>query len=557
MTHKFYTINIALLFFIFVFSSPVLATEYYVDQSNPAADDQNTGTIIHPWKSITKANATVTPGDTVYIKAGTYTSGTSNYIAPANSGTAQDRITYRSFDTDTVTVQNGNYGILLDGDSYITVQGIGFYNLDQLMMIRNDSDYNIIAHCTFDQQRNLSEWFSSRIYAYSDHNWIHHSTFSRGGECDVGGEDNGMALELGEDDGGASTESTYNLLENNILFSGGHHVLGIHGRFNVIRNNYLHNETWSRGAGNRTTYMVGNIGHTGRNLLESNRMGYTNAPCDGPSVSGAAMASGDNIFRYNMIYDNEANGFGLASYANGDVTGNTIYNNTFFNNCDSAENPTLCNGSSPEDAAIMLDDWVAGVSVYDNIFKNNLYHKNYTLYTDNNDAHIASQIYANEYNSAVSGDPLFVNAPTTRPADLTDATLPNLTLSSGSPAIDAGGALTTVTSGCSASTSQIVLDNASYFQDGTWGLPTEVNADWIAVGKVDNTVGIFSITGNTVKLASSISCTNGDKVWLYKDSDGTIVLSGLAPDAGANEYRKDILRPSPPGNLKILNTTSQ
>src|SRR5262245_44672394 len=69
---------------ILVSPSLTWAAEYYVDQNHVSANDQNAGTITQPWRTITKANQTLVAGDTVYIRAGTYTS----YIAPARSGTA-------------------------------------------------------------------------------------------------------------------------------------------------------------------------------------------------------------------------------------------------------------------------------------------------------------------------------------------------------------------------------------------------------------------------------------------------------------------------------------
>jgi hypothetical protein len=45
---------------------------YYVDGDNLGASDSNAGTIDKPWKTIHKANQTLQPGDTVYIRGGTY-----------------------------------------------------------------------------------------------------------------------------------------------------------------------------------------------------------------------------------------------------------------------------------------------------------------------------------------------------------------------------------------------------------------------------------------------------------------------------------------------------
>lgn len=54
-------------------SVPVWAAEYYVDQGHPNASDNNPGTEARPWRSLYRAaQESLQPGDTVYIKAGTY-----------------------------------------------------------------------------------------------------------------------------------------------------------------------------------------------------------------------------------------------------------------------------------------------------------------------------------------------------------------------------------------------------------------------------------------------------------------------------------------------------
>ena len=145
------------------------------------------------------------------------------------------------------------------------------------------------------------------------------------------------------------------------------------------------------------------------------------------------------------------------------------------------------------------------IKVKYNIFKNNLYYSHYRLYNDTDQAKISDQTFANEFNGDTQGDPLFVNASTTPPADKTDSTLPNLDVQSGSPAIDAGGALTTTVEDSGSATSLVVSD-AGYFQDGTWAPPGTIDADWIAVGNVNSVIQISSInySTNTIILTNSI-----------------------------------------------------
>ncbi|HYK87915.1 MAG TPA: hypothetical protein VE398_04050, partial [Acidobacteriota bacterium] len=85
-----------------------------------------------------------------------------------------------------------------------------------------------------------------------------------------------------------------------------------------------------------------------------------------------------------------------------------------------------------------------------------------------------------------------------------------------------------------------------YFSDGKG----TVDADWIRVG-ASSTVKIASIdyATNTITLANSISRSAGDPVYLYKDSNGRVVLFGDAPDIGAHPYNS---RPDPPRGLRNI-----
>ena len=532
--------------------SPVQSATYYVDKNHPGASDANAGTAqALPWSTITKANKTLVAGDTVYIKAGTYTAGTTNYIAPVNSGTSSSRITYRNFGSDVVTIQQGTYAVDLNGNDYITVQGLKFINLDRFLYLRNSADFNIIDGNTFATVRTFSTWEGSRIYQDSDHNILRNNTFKEYGLCS-GGDDQGAVIDIGLEDGTGDT-SDFNLFENNVFARGGHHVMGMFSRFNVIRNNYFYNDPWTAGKGNRTLYMEGDPGFSGFNLVENNRFGYSAVPCDADGVHGMMIADSNNIFRYNSLYHNNLNGLGLQVY-NTNASSNLIYNNTFFNN---AYNPSASYGAS-EKGAISLGKWNPPLVQFNKIINNLFYSHPFDggQPIGQNGALRSDQTIANNFDGDASGNPLFVNASTTPPADTTDRTLPNLSLQSGSPAINAGGRLTTVSSGCSGSTTNLVLADATFFQDGTWGVAGEIQADWIAVGTVTNVKQIASISSNTVTLVSAISCSNGNAVWLYKDSSGRQVLQGSAPDVGAYEYSVggDTTPPATPTGLMITSS---
>jgi MYXO-CTERM domain-containing protein len=128
-----------------------------------------------------------------------------------------------------------------------------------------------------------------------------------------------------------------------------------------------------------------------------------------------------------------------------------------------------------------------------------------------------------EPNAVLDQDPSFV-----------DQATGNLALQAGSPAIDKGGALTLVTASDSGSGTTLQVDDAHYFQPGWAG----TEGDWIAVGSVDNVaqIGAIDYAANTITLTSAVARSSGDSVWLYKNSSGSVVLIGTAPDIGAFEF---------------------
>jgi PKD repeat protein len=491
---------------------------YYVDANNPSSSDSNPGTASLPWKTITKANQVLVPGDIVYIKAGSYTS----YIAPHNSGTASSRITYQAYGSDTVIVQNTSYGVLLDGKSYITVHGINFYNLDRFMYLMNGATHNIVAYCNFDQMRNRVDWAGSRIIGQSSHNWIHHCRFSKYGAC-VGTPPNGTSssvlFEIGDEES-ATDLSNFNLIEDNVMFHGGHHVLGVNSQYNVVRNNYLHNEAWTQGRGQRTLYMNGYAVNTGWNLIEANRFGYTAVSCNGNLSSGIQITSHDNIIRLNSFYFNNLAGIELSESSNyyQDTIYNHVYNNTFFRN-------SQTNEPDPGNAAVYLAIWDGPLVVKYNIFKNNLYYGHPAAYGVYH-VSLGDQTFANEFNGDVSGDPKFVNA-TSTPGDPMDVDYPDLHLNSNSPCINKGGALTSIASPSGSGTAFVVAD-AAYFMDG-WGIDG-VSGDLIQIFGTSQKARITKVdyTTNTITLDTSMTWTQGQGV--------ALAYIGSAPDAGAYEY---------------------
>jgi len=564
--------------------------------------------------SLLTANAKATAGDLVYLRAGIYNLEGGIGIRPSNSGSHGNMITFQAFTGEMPTITNGSDPFWLSV-SYVSIKGITFSGQFSRTWgrIRDGANHNEIANCTFTTNGGVAllvDGGSNQRWA--THNWIHNNTFTVTGQAhgtegsgctDGGGDVMHVGSNYGTYPGNTVDDDNNNTIENNVFNHAPHAALENYGLRTVIRNNVFHNEPWSAGCTggknpaiysssnpNYTTYN-GMYGHrnveidddyirTNVNaLIEGNRFGFAAANQDNDGADGLTIAAPQNIIRYNFVFAAMNPGlllkahFGGArgSFGNGG-TYNRIYNNTLFQNGYGYPWAHTCKLSTcpwPQ----------SNVSLYEpgsgqgNVLKNNLMYLSASYKNYGSDVmdkgrpsngwseidHVANNWCTGSqkggdtgrdgvHGCAAKGDPKFSNPDLTNPSS---ATLPDLSLQAGSPAIDGGTYLTTATNSGNSSTSLAVAD-AMYFQDGTWGsdlsrpaagLGGTMQADWIAIGDVSNTVQISSITygpynapSGTITLASPKTWSNGAHIWLYKKSDGAIVLSGSKPDYGASEF---------------------
>ena len=429
----------------------------------------------------------------------------------------------------------------------------------------------------------------------SSHIWIHDNTFAiTAGTTQCNVEPYNQLIFGGSCCPPSGTKVNPNVsnitFENNIVYGGGHHTMDLYTVNSVYRNNKLHNEPWLScsscsscifpATGYTDTNFNGYYGHrnvqicddwTGysvpspisrpalHNLFEGNRFGYASANPDNGGADNLDLAGPQNITRYNFLFG--AMNLGIrfkygycASYPNCNGAGgyggvnNVVYNNTFFNNGYGYPFYYTCNYSicPMEGAAIGNDGQQVGNTVTNNIFWHN---NSYAIYgsdaVSRSGGPISHVKLINNWTSRMA-DPKFVNP--LKPGDagwqfsyyknVAPPYIPDLALQGSSPVIDGGTYLTTAIGSGSNSTT-LVVGSALYFQDGTWGASMSgIQPDWIAIGAVGNVVQISSInySTNTISLASPMSWNNGASIWLYKKSDGAVVLYGSAPDYGAYEY---------------------
>jgi hypothetical protein len=159
------------ILFILFAVCPAFCSSYFVA---PDGNDSGTGTIKHPFKTISKAVSIVAPGDTIYLRGGQHDYNST--ISISKSGTAKKLITLQGYRNENVILdfakqaeEKGNNGIYLTGSYWhlksIIIQHAGAYGFctigthnifEQIItrMNRNagfrmsaGSAYNLILNC--------------------------------------------------------------------------------------------------------------------------------------------------------------------------------------------------------------------------------------------------------------------------------------------------------------------------------------------------------------------------------------------------------------------------
>ena len=101
------------LFVLSIFwCSTGFGSTYYVASDG---DDTHPGTLERPWRTIRKANLTLQPGDTVWVREGVYPED----INPVHSGTRDAEIVYKNYADEKVVLRGHNQG----GDEAVVAVG--------------------------------------------------------------------------------------------------------------------------------------------------------------------------------------------------------------------------------------------------------------------------------------------------------------------------------------------------------------------------------------------------------------------------------------------------
>jgi uncharacterized protein YdeI (BOF family) len=445
---------------------------------------------------------TAVAGDTCEVYAGSYAGWTQS-----TNGSAGNPITFTAHTGDTVTL-TGNRAILATNAQYITINGFRFTGGQAIRAL--DGVGITTSNIIF--SNNTIVWSSTTspeasIYLYGNANRIENNDASGSGSDfmnagglnvvirnnrfhDVNGAISGEHIDFVQVVGGGTTPTlSFSLIENNV------------------------EQTCTNDSGNCHFVIIrtGAVGLT----ASTNLVRYNFA--QGLDGSGASFGGVGDDVPYWRFYNNtmatetvtagSANCVSQQNAPNGAALNNICYNTQ-------SGGPFPLGGAAPPN--------------------------NGNLAFTTGYAGTWSAPYSSEgtYNTLKNQNPLFASYPTSG------------TLQSGSPAINAGVALTTVAAGDTGTGTALIVTDARFFQPGWAG----TQADWIRVG-ASTTAQIASIdyTTNTLTLTGSISRSVGNAVYLYKDSSGNIKLNGTLPDVGAYEFAAsgDTTPPTAPTNLRI------
>ncbi len=522
------------------------ATTYYVN--NAAGNDAAAGTSVSTaWATIGKANATLRVGDTVYIRAGTYYEA----IAPINSGTAANPITYRNYPGETVWLKGVYDLVTLTGCNYIIIDGLCGRDQGGRWLVMNNANHCTIKNCSF--WTFGVEYCMVQIGTGCSYNQFLDNYFD-GLETDPAAADSTGRIQ----------QDTMVFLGNNqhMLLQGNYFTYASHSNFgnragcdyNVIRNNIFENK-WHSGMGvyyyapspnynlieNNTFRYCGNEKNNSPDYVAGqNRMNEQNGLQWAPGIkgivrqnvfykNGTGMSLGgwvkdyDSKIYHNTFYKNYWQVGGNS--ADAVVSGDIFVNNIFFEHMpNTMDSPPL---------EYDIDYYVTGDPAARNTWTNNIVasHIGGVLssalwYGYSSPPYIGTLAQMqgwlpNDWYGNFQVDPLFV-----------DAENGNFTLQPNSPAIGAGKHLTlTVGSGTNSTT--LVVQDSGYFFSGP-GAPWYVEntvADTIYIeGAGAVQIASIDYATNTITLASPMMWTSGKKIYHRP-------YSGNGPDIGAYEYQ--------------------
>lgn len=288
--------------------SEISAAVYFV---SPSGSDLNAGTQAAPWRTIGKAAATVSGGDLVYLRGGTY----SEYVNISRGGNSDsNRVTFQAYAGEVPIIDgssrrtnvsnpwNAVDNLINITANYVTLRGIELKNAAAFgIYIRGN-------YAMIDKIHAHNNYFAGVYFYMSSNGVVSDSVIHDSYDYGPGGTG-----------GGGNADCLGSSASNSPTTIYGYHV---------FKNNLIYNcsddgiDTWT--SSNNT--IEGNIVH---------HAGYSNASNGGSSSSGQAIGNGNgyklgpgggNLVRNNIAYFNLNAGFDDNGGRNITLLNNTAYN---------------------------------------------------------------------------------------------------------------------------------------------------------------------------------------------------------------------------------------
>ena len=133
------------IFYLLMFSGIIFGNKYYV---STAGDDDSSGTITQPFRTITKLLSVIQPGDTGIIREGTY----ELHFATQRSGTQQNPIVIKAFDGEhpvlVGTGRTSNGGRFKIKHNWYIIENLELKNGSAGFTFTHNASHNILRNCT-------------------------------------------------------------------------------------------------------------------------------------------------------------------------------------------------------------------------------------------------------------------------------------------------------------------------------------------------------------------------------------------------------------------------
>jgi len=291
------------------------AATYYVATTG---SDSNLGTLNQPFRTVTKGVSALKPGDTTFVRAGTYAEGFNTNFFDFPSGTSwTSAVTLAAYPGESVTLRpNGGgsvFNFAKEPDKYIIIDGLIIdainTTMDYAVSINQGSHHIRFQDCEIKNAYGggVGIWWGNNNKLSSDFNEfinceIHHN--GRGGGAGFPDQAPGIGIGHG----------LYITTQNNLFKGNRVHDNGGYG-FHLYNGDFP------------TMY-------TANNVIKDNivyRNGFNTTRYGQVSGGGIILASGNNNIAYNnLVYDHPVNG--IDAYGSQAYSGTRVYNNTVYNN---------------------------------------------------------------------------------------------------------------------------------------------------------------------------------------------------------------------------------